>query len=79
MSIGRKKIEDGFKTPQERYESANVTRYALKINRNTDADILEWLEAQPNKQGAIKQAIRSYLASNRLDGTNPTTETLKDW
>ena len=44
--------------PQARYEKKNVTRYTLKLNKNTDSDILEWIAAQPNKHGAIKAAIR---------------------
>ncbi|EEU03794.1 hypothetical protein GCWU000322_00094 [Eubacterium saphenum ATCC 49989] len=45
-------------TPQARYEKKNVTRYTLKLNKNTDSDILKWLATQPNKHGAIKAAIR---------------------
>lgn len=45
-------------TPQARYEKKNVTRYTLKLNKNTDSDILEWMATQPNKHGAIKAAIR---------------------
>ena len=33
----------------------------MKLNLKTDADILAWLDAQENKQGAIKQAIREEI------------------
>lgn len=46
---------------QARYDAKATTRVALKLNNNTDADILEWLEKQPSKQGAIKKAIREMI------------------
>ena len=46
---------------QQRYDSQNTKRVALKLNLKTDADILEWLEKQDSKQGAIKEAIRAYI------------------
>lgn len=33
--MGEKKL-----TPQARYEKKNVTHYTLKLNKNTDSDIL---------------------------------------
>ena len=64
---------DGFKTPQARYDANNSLQMSLKINRNTESDIIEWLEEQPNKQGAIKQAIRFFLSHKDkiLDGAMP--------
>lgn len=35
--------------------------YAIKLNTNTDKDIIAWLEGQKSKQGAIKLAIRAYM------------------
>lgn len=52
-------------TPQARYEKSHVTRYTLKLNKNTDSDILEWMNAQSNKHGAIKQAIRLAIQSEK--------------
>lgn len=48
-------------TPQDRYEAKTIRRYALKINRNTDADILDHLESMDNVQGYIKELIRDDL------------------
>ena len=36
----------------------------MGLNRKTDADILGWLNQQESKQGAIKTAIRYFLASH---------------
>ena len=47
--------------PQEKYQKENITRVVLKLNKKTDADILEWLEGLDNKQGSIKEIIRSHI------------------
>ncbi len=61
-STGRKKIEDGFKTPQARYEAQHVTRFVVKVVHNTEPDILQRLEEEPNKSGYIKELIRKDIA-----------------
>lgn len=43
-----------------KYDKATTIHYGFKLNRNTDADIIEMLEAADNKQALIKQALRSY-------------------
>lgn len=48
-------------TPQDRYAAKAIRRYALNLNRNTDADILEHLEKLDNVQGYIKALIRSDM------------------
>ena len=48
-------------TPQERYDKANTVQVKLKLNLKTDADIIEYLEASGNKQGAIKEALRKEI------------------
>ena len=55
-------------TAQDRYAAKAIRRYAININRNTDADILEHLEKLDNVQGYIKALIRADLAQkeNRL-------------
>lgn len=47
--------------PQERYDAANTKQIRLKLNVKTDKDILDWLEAQDTKQGAIKGLIREAI------------------
>ena len=48
--------------------AANTRREVLKLNRHTDADILDWLDQQKSKQGAIKQVIREHLSGSHLAG-----------
>lgn len=54
--------------------SKNTTTLSLRLNHNTDSDILSYLEAVPSKQGAIKQAVRFYLSHKDkiLDGAMPS-------
>ena len=50
------------KRAQKRYDEANKGKWRmihLKLNRETDADIIEKLEASKNIQGYIKDLIRS--------------------
>lgn len=51
-------------TPQERYDKKNTVRVNLKLVKNTDADIIEYLEQSGNKQGTIKKALRELMARN---------------
>lgn len=46
---------------QAKYNKANTTQITLRLNRNTEADIIEHLQAQPNKQGYLKALIRKDM------------------
>lgn len=46
---------------QARYDATNTRQIRLKLNKGTDKDVLEWLDQQPNKQGAIKALIRERI------------------
>ena len=50
---------------QIKYEAANVMRIGLKLNRKTDADIIEAMNNASNKQRFFKDAIRFYLANKK--------------
>lgn len=39
---------------------AQVT-YSLKIDTDTDADLVRWLDGQPNKSEAIREALRAHV------------------
>ncbi len=47
--------------PQKKYEAENTKRVYIKLNKNTDDDILSYLETLENKQGYIKSLIREDL------------------
>ncbi len=47
------------------WDKSNTAFIGLKLNKNTDAAILEKLAAVPNKQGYIKQLISADIAKGK--------------
>lgn len=52
---------EALKKAIAKYDAANTVQIKLKLNRVTDADILERLEEVGNRQGYIKRLIREDL------------------
>lgn len=57
--------------PQNRYDEWNTVQIKLKLNRKTDADILEWVRKQKygcstSIQGSIKTLIRQEIAKDHV-------------
>lgn len=46
------------------YIRDNCKAVKLLLNKNTDRDILEFLETVPNKNGFFKEQIRAYIKAN---------------
>ena len=44
-----------------KYDQNNTRLIQLKLNKKTDADILEFLEGLDNRQGFIKELIRKHM------------------
>ena len=44
-----------------KYDRENTKRVFIKLNKNTDKDILDHLDSIPNKQGYIKELIRKDM------------------
>ena len=44
-----------------KYADKNCVSFSIQLNRNTDADILDHLNKQENRQGYIKELIREDL------------------
>ena len=47
-----------------RYDDKNTIQVHFKLNKKTDADVIEKLESVPNKQGYIKGLIREDINKN---------------
>lgn len=45
----------------QKYKKTTIKRVVLNLNRNTDTDIIEFLEAQNNVQGKIKEILRKEI------------------
>lgn len=50
-----------------KYDSTNTTRVYIKLNTKNDADIIEYLSKQSNKQGYIKELIRKDMERQKED------------
>lgn len=46
------------KKASAKYDAQNTVQIKLKLNRKTDADVIQILESVDNKQGFIKTLIR---------------------
>lgn len=55
------KTSEAQKRAVARYDAANTLRISIKLNRNTDADLVKALEETDNKQQLIKDAVRAYI------------------
>lgn len=47
---------------QERYDKENTLQVKLKLNKKTDASIIDKLNSVGNKQGYIKELIRADIS-----------------
>lgn len=54
---------------QARYDRQNTVRFSLKLNIQTDKDVIQWIRKQKSMQGAIKQLIRDEIS--RTDERRP--------
>jgi hypothetical protein len=43
----------------------NTVFIGIRLQNNTDKELIEFLSAQTSKQGAIKAALREYIASHK--------------
>ena len=45
----------------KKYNEKNTRQILMRLNSNTDADIIAYLDQSGNKQGTIKDALREYM------------------
>lgn len=50
---------------QARYDAKNTLRVNIKLNRNTDSDIIDYLNSVDNKQGLFKKLIREDIERSK--------------
>ncbi len=58
-------MQSGKMAAESRYKSRVIRQYKIDLNRNTDGDIIAWLEGKDNRQGYIKALIRADMAATR--------------
>ena len=54
-------VRESQRKANAKYDRANTTRVYIKLNNNTDTDILDHLQNIINKQGYIKSLIREDI------------------
>lgn len=64
------------KRATRKYAVANTVQKSLQFNRNTDADIIEYLGTVGNLSGLIKELLRERMAKDGF-GTVTKTESVK--
>lgn len=47
--------------PQRRYHAKAIMRVTVDFNRNTESDLVERIEREPNRSGYIKQLVREDM------------------
>ena len=57
---------------QNKYHKENTKSFVIRMMINTEQDIIDWLEKQPNKAGYIKALIRADMESVSKKSTPPT-------
>ncbi len=55
------KTTDAQKRAIDKYQKANIKRYVLKVNKNTEQDIIEFLDGLKSFNGEIKRMIREEM------------------
>ena len=58
-----KELTEAKRRAIKKYDAKSTKQIHLKLNLNTDADILEHLDQQENVQGYIKELIRKDIRS----------------
>lgn len=61
---------------QQKYDAQNTRQYKVKLNTSTDADLIEYLDGVPNKQGAIKAALRERIERRKNMYTKQDVEVM---
>ena len=54
-------ITESQKQASIRYHKKNIVNLIVGLNRKTDADLLEFLNTQPNKAGLVKKLLRKEM------------------
>ena len=58
-------VSEAKKAAKQRYDEKTAVYISLKLNKNTDADIIELLTAADNKQALIKEALRQMKRAGK--------------
>ena len=57
-------MTEAQKRASAKYDKEKTRIFTIKLNYNTDADLIAMLEAQENIQGFIKRMLKMFLSEN---------------
>lgn len=60
-------MTEAQKKATAKYDKNNTRIYSLKLNTNTDKEIIEILDSTGNVQGFIKGLIREYIQDTKFN------------
>lgn len=60
-------MTEAQKKATAKYDKNNTRIYSLKLNTNTDKEIIEVLDSTGNVQGFIKGLIREYIQDSNIN------------
>lgn len=60
-------VTEAQKRATAKYDKDHTRLLTMKLNIETDADILEWWDALPNKQGMMKKLIRDQIRKENME------------
>lgn len=52
---------------QTEWDRKNIRRVSLKINKNSESDMIDWLDRKPNKQAYIKSLIKADMSKSKKE------------
>ena len=59
-------MSEALDRARRKYDKENTVVVTIKLNKKTDADILELLKIKNNKQGYIKEVIRKDIKKGQV-------------
>lgn len=72
-------VRDSQRRAVAKYDRANTKMVTLKLNLNTDADIVSYLEGVDNVQGLIKRLLRREISPTYMGESVETIEFMYDY
>ena len=61
-------MEKNYREYTARYHKENLKQYKFNLSLIHDSDLIEFLDAVPNKQGYIKNLIRADMRARPMRG-----------
>lgn len=58
-------VETNRKYQQAEFDKNNTVQVKIKLNKNTDSDIINYLNELDNKQGKIKELLRTEIKAQK--------------